>query len=382
VPGLVSTIVLGVAVFGTTCLVETHPRITTTLLWKQDIAPILQRRCYQCHTEQNVAMSLATYREGRPWAVAIREEVLLRTMPPWSAVAGYGRFSNDASLTQLEIDLLVAWADGGAPSGQTLDEEARPAVPIDPFPTWAHGDPDVVLAPGSPHKVAAGAPPGVVRFEIATPFKSPQRVRGVAFKPGDRRVVRYATVHEKPSGRWLFTWTPWQTDLLLPEGTAFVLPAGAALTLEVAYRGADEDVEDASEVGFYLAQGSAQPASVHAFGVEKPESIAPGASPVRLRAETTLAEPATVFALWPELGAEGRSLELTAMLPDGTVQPMLWLKDYRTDFRSPYLLADPVLLPKGTRLVLTAYVQNGGDAPVTAQPRLSYIRVPAASTTM
>ncbi len=136
--------------------VESHPRITTTLLWNKDIAPIMQRRCYQCHTEQNVAMSFATYKVGRPWAVAIREEVLTRNMPPWSAVAGYGRFANDLSLTQRELDLLVAWADGGAPSGQTLEEEARPAVFINPFPTWEHGQPDAVLAPASPQPVENG----------------------------------------------------------------------------------------------------------------------------------------------------------------------------------------------------------------------------------
>ena len=40
-------------------------------------------------------MSFTTYAEARPWAAAIREEVLTRQMPPWSAVAGYGRFAND-----------------------------------------------------------------------------------------------------------------------------------------------------------------------------------------------------------------------------------------------------------------------------------------------
>jgi hypothetical protein len=82
------------------------------------------------------------------------------------------------------------------------------------------------------------------------------------------------------------------------------------------------------------------------------------------------------------LGAEGRSVEVSALFPDGGVQPLLWLKDYRADFRSPYVFADPVVLPGGTRLVLTAYVANAGDRELTTRPRLSVVRVPAGTTTM
>ncbi|MEZ5287510.1 MAG: cytochrome c [Vicinamibacterales bacterium] len=116
--------------------VETHPRITTTLLWQKDIAPIMQRRCFSCHSPNNLAFSLASYSDARPWAVAIREEVLARHMPPWGAAPGFGRFVNDPSLTQGEWDLLVAWVDGGAPSGQTLMEEQVPPLFAASMATW------------------------------------------------------------------------------------------------------------------------------------------------------------------------------------------------------------------------------------------------------
>ena len=52
-------------------------------------------------------MSLATYEEARPWAKAIKEEILEKRMPPWRAMKGYGEFRNEPSLTQREIDLIV-----------------------------------------------------------------------------------------------------------------------------------------------------------------------------------------------------------------------------------------------------------------------------------
>src|SRR5690606_23103232 len=109
---------------------------------------------------------------------------------------------------------------------------------------------------------------------------------------------RYAAVYEKGSGRWLFTWTPWQTGLRLPDGAAFVLSAGAVLTLEVAYRGTDEAVTATGEIGLYRADGAAKPAIVRTVAMEKPRTLAPGAPPLRARAELVLEETVTIAALW------------------------------------------------------------------------------------
>ena len=65
-------------------------------------------------------MSLATYDDARPWAKAIRDEVLARRMPPWGAVKGVGEFRDDPSLSQIEIDMIVNWVEGGAPKGDDI----------------------------------------------------------------------------------------------------------------------------------------------------------------------------------------------------------------------------------------------------------------------
>ncbi|HYP12906.1 MAG TPA: cytochrome c, partial [Bryobacteraceae bacterium] len=84
------------------------------------------KRCASCHREGGAAMSLLTYEEARPWAKAIRDEVLNRRMPPWGAVKGYGEFRDDASLTQDEIMRIAEWVEGGAPAG---DPAYLPTVP-------------------------------------------------------------------------------------------------------------------------------------------------------------------------------------------------------------------------------------------------------------
>ena len=62
-------------------------------------------------------MAFGSFSTVKPWAVAIKEAVLVRQMPPWPAAKGYGEFSNDYSLTQEEIIRIAEWIEGGAPEG-------------------------------------------------------------------------------------------------------------------------------------------------------------------------------------------------------------------------------------------------------------------------
>ncbi len=67
-----------------------------------------------------------TYDEARPWAKAIKEEVLERRMPPWEAVKGFGEFRDDRGLTQEEMETISGWVEGGAPEGEP---KYLPALP-------------------------------------------------------------------------------------------------------------------------------------------------------------------------------------------------------------------------------------------------------------
>ena len=108
-----------------------------------DVWPILKTRCVNCHSAGAIGpMPLTSYQQARPWARAIREAVLSRTMPPWHAVpVGRHVFRNDRSLSAAEVDTIVSWVDGGAPEGQPVSEYA--AVPQDR--SWKLGRPDLVI---------------------------------------------------------------------------------------------------------------------------------------------------------------------------------------------------------------------------------------------
>ena len=63
-------------------------------------------------------------------------------MPPWFADAHFGKFENNPSLSQTEIDAIVAWVSAGAPKGNDRDLPSPPKF----VEGWTIGKPDVVLS--------------------------------------------------------------------------------------------------------------------------------------------------------------------------------------------------------------------------------------------
>jgi mono/diheme cytochrome c family protein len=102
--------------------------VTTHVTWNREVSRIVFARCAACHRPGGTAFSMLTYSEASPWAKAIKESVLQRSMPPWGAVKGFGSFRNDQSLTQEELDLFEKWVNGGAPEGNPNDLPSRPKI--------------------------------------------------------------------------------------------------------------------------------------------------------------------------------------------------------------------------------------------------------------
>jgi len=101
---------------------SSHEPVTTKIRFNKEIVRIFQDHCLACHQPgSNTKVFLQNYASARPWARAIKEEVLERRMPPSQAVKGFGQFEDDYGLTQHEVDQIVAWVDGGTPKGDDKD---------------------------------------------------------------------------------------------------------------------------------------------------------------------------------------------------------------------------------------------------------------------
>lgn len=182
--------------------VGAHDPITTKVTFAREIRAILSAHCANCHAPGGPApMPLTTYEEVRPWARAIKEQVLTRRMPTWHAARGYGAFSNDPTLTPFEMALVVSWVDGGLPRG----EDGKGAKSA----SGAKG------ANGANGALAVTVP---ARADSAVAGGRSRWVTGWSFEPGDP-LITSATVSS--DGGALGTWVAGDAGVTLPAGHAF-----------------------------------------------------------------------------------------------------------------------------------------------------------------
>ena len=141
-PRVIALIVTGLTTVCVWGVVSAHPRVSTALTWRADIAPLFDRQCVSCHAPGNATntVPLATYEQVRPWIAAIREEVLERRMPVPRGRPGIDRGVDDHPLSPMERDLIVGWIDGGAPEGRAAAGAATEA-PAATF--WCRMHPEI-----------------------------------------------------------------------------------------------------------------------------------------------------------------------------------------------------------------------------------------------
>lgn len=80
-----------------------------------------------------------------------------------------------------------------------------------------------------------------------------------------------------------------------------------------------------------------------------PETIPPGS--IRANGDFQVTGDFLLDALLPEKVPEGASFQIVAQLPDGTVEPLLWMFPFKPSYSHAFELRTPLRLEKGTRIV-------------------------------
>jgi len=342
-----------------------HETLTTTVLFDREIVRILDAHCVMCHAANGLSFPLETYEQTQVRGRKIRADVIARHMPPWAAFPGYGQFANDNSLTLRETQFIVSWVEGLGPRNagnvflNITDAAKRPQEvrAHNDFGHWALSEPDL-MRPLPATTIAARSADQIKRTVIDLGLTAERRVKAVEYMPGDYRVVRAAFFTIQETGQWIGSWTPWHSSMNLPTGAAFRLPKGSHIVAEIHYRGSAEQVSDRGTLGLHFADTRAQD--------QVSDLVLEGKGTQKVRATTRLSADTRIIALRPEVQPGVQSLEVAARKPDGSTEVMLFARDIPLDWPTPYIFKQPVALPRGTELSVTAYYPNTGSIRLTA----------------
>jgi mono/diheme cytochrome c family protein len=82
------------------------------------------------------------------------------------------------------------------------------------------------------------------------------------------------------------------------------------------------------------------------FAVTPPYQLPARTTPVKGTA--TLTQPIVLDGLMPDRITPRQSMRIVASLPNGSVQPLVWLHEYDERYRHPFLFRKAITLPAGT----------------------------------
>src|SRR6185437_3669155 len=88
----------------------------------------------------------------------------------------------------------------------------------------------------------------------------------------------------------------------------------------------------------------------------------------RLEATHRFDEDTLLYTLQPHMHLRGKSFRFDALYPDGSRETLLDVPRYDFNWQLTYALAEPKLLPEGTRLHCTAVYDNSSDNLVNPDP--------------
>jgi hypothetical protein len=160
----------------------------------------------------------------------------------------------------------------------------------------------------------------------------------------------------------LSAYAPGKDVEISAPGQARRIPAGSNIVFQVHYsnfRGAMNKPETAlSSIGLIFAK---EPPSkmVVALGITNDYfKIPPGEPNHEVTACYTLDRDIQAIEYMPHMHLRGKDMRYEAIYPDGRHETLLWVPQYSFNWQTIYKLKEPVVLPKGTRVVITAHFDN------------------------
>jgi hypothetical protein len=160
----------------------------------------------------------------------------------------------------------------------------------------------------------------------------------------------------------LASYAPGKGPDVYPPGTAKRIPAGSTIVLQIHYSSFHGVIKtpqkDRTIVGLIFAK---QPPEKRAVTFTVPNQffkIPAGAANHRVTAAYTFDREVQLISYMPHMHLRGKDMKYEVVFPDGRRQTLLWVPKFEFNWQTVYRLKDPLTIPKGTRIIVTAHFDN------------------------
>jgi tetratricopeptide (TPR) repeat protein len=361
-------------------------RPKASLVFTKDVAPIIFQKCAGCHHAGEIGpFPLVSFADVRKRPKQIVDVLTRRLMPPWPAAPSYCNFDADRSLTVDQVGLVTQWVNEGCREGNRSD-----LPPLPEFPTgWKLGTPDLILAMPLPYVLPAQSKETYRKFVLPVPITERKYVRAYEFNPGNRKIVHHAMIRIDTTG-WsryldkqdplpgfegtmmggdrspeglLMGWAPGATPLRPNGPIAWAIDPGTDFVLELHLLPTGKPEPIQSSLALYF---TSTPPDTHPCLVQLQNGsidIPAGERSYVVEDQYVLPIAAKAIECWPHAHYLCRDMQFYAVLPDGTRQWLLRIKDWNFNWQNSYVYTDPISLPRGTTLRMRLEYDNSADNP-------------------
>jgi hypothetical protein len=320
----------------------------------------------------------------------------------WHSGEATGTLSNERKLTAAEKETIDRWATNGAPEGDPRELKAPPT-----FATgWRIGTPDAIFEMQEDYAVPARGTIEYEHFYIPTNFTEAKWLQGIEARPGNRAVVHHILVYYEapPDGprvppaiqpnredsqiprrevfgnrpprntgfaaRLRATYAPGTVPQMFPAGTAVRLAPGGLLHLQVHYTANGTPGTDRSKIGLVFAKEPPPEEIRPSQFLNARFTIPAGATDHEVSTDITFLQDATLRGLFPHTHVRGKRWSYTLELPDGTKKTLLSVPKYDFNWQTYYMFSEPLAVPKGARIISTAWYDNSAANMSNPDPKI------------
>ena len=338
-----------------------------------DVAPILEEKCVSWHLEGGIApFAMDSHMMVQGWSPMMKEVIMTKRMPPAQVDPSVNHFTNARYMNPDQLQTLIHWIDAGAPRGNSkVDPLARVRSPET---VWELGEPDYIV------EVPAFTVPatGVLDYENVTinlPFEEDVWVRSIQHVPGDRRVLHHLLSYIVPADyderivegendsyrEFLEGYAPGKDEsVTYPENSGMFIPKDSAVQMSLHYTTFGKEAVDKTLLGLYFADEKPD----HQYSTYSLSHggrnivIPPRANEHKMSASYVFEDEVMLHGLRPHMHYRGKYMRMGVIYPDGTKDEIINVPDYNFAWQPTYRLADPMLLPAGSRVMIEGAFDN------------------------